>query len=148
MGLRRVFLFILPPGADTNDVNALEALKAFYASKPTTEYTDRPIHLLDHPNFVMQVSDEAAKKFLSATSDTTLADYLAPINSNALNGGFSLSKLLSMDIVANSVADDFARRYTSPPPYPTVTTSACRLTSTPPVWHSKLRPSSTLPHLP
>ncbi len=98
------------PGARSNEkADALETLKQFYSSDAGTEYTDRPIHLLDNPNLVMPVSDKAARAFMASTVDTTLVEYIGPIATNALNGGFSLSKLLSLDIVANSVAGDFNR---------------------------------------
>ncbi len=106
------YSFARPGSSSSQPMAALEALKQFYSTAPSSEYTARPIHLLDHPNLVMEVdSAKAAERFgLGSPSLTTdLTGPVSDISSGALNGGFSLSKLLSMDIVANSVAGNFAR---------------------------------------
>ena len=101
------------PGAqNTPFYDAVESLEEFYKSQPSTEYTSRPIHLLDCPNLLMSVDTVAvARRFGlgSPSADPELRSAVQPITSSALSGGFSLSKLLSMDIIANSVAGGFER---------------------------------------
>ena len=101
------------PGASQEPVEAMEGLAKFYASEPDREMTNRPIHLLSTPRMYSAVDTAAAYHAFGidpASADSTYRiPYLGDITMNGLASSFGLSKLLSFDIVANSVADGFSR---------------------------------------
>ena len=89
-------------------VDALTALKEFYASAPSTAFTTKPIKLLRNPNMTIPADSAVLARF-NIAGDTALQAAYGPIATSALQGGFSLSKLLSLDIIASSMADGMKR---------------------------------------
>jgi len=101
------------PRASQEPVEAMQGLAQFYASEPDTEMTNRPIHLLSTPRMYSAVDTAAAYRAFNidpeSADSTYRIPYLSDITMNGLASSFGLSKLLSFDIVANSVADGFER---------------------------------------
>ncbi|MDE6655331.1 MAG: hypothetical protein K2K37_13200, partial [Muribaculaceae bacterium] len=94
-------------------VVALDALKEFYDT-PGIDYGKQPIKVLETQLMYSPVDTaqvfEAFGLNANSTDSITKIPYISDITMNGLDGGgFTLSKLLSFDIVANSVADGFKR---------------------------------------
>ncbi len=109
-----VYSFRSPSGVDNTPVEVIQGLKEFYASEPTTKYTGRPLHLLTRPNMFAKVPADAAKAFAinpQGPDSVLRIPYMADTLdlSRSLGSSFGLSKLLSFDIVANSIAGGFKR---------------------------------------
>lgn len=106
---RLAYNFVLP--TDRNLTDAREALKELYASNESV-YGAKYI---SHPNVYMPVDAEVAMQRYTS-GDTSidslyLAPYLSSINTNlaSLGSGLNQSRVLSLDIVANSVANGWER---------------------------------------
>ena len=94
-------------------VNAIDGLKEFYASTPV-QYGNQPIKVLTHQQMVSPVDTEAVYRAFNlnpqSADSITKIPYISDISMDGLlSNGFTLSRLLSFDIVANSINDGFER---------------------------------------
>ncbi|MCM1452429.1 MAG: DUF2723 domain-containing protein [Clostridium sp.] len=97
---------------DCNPTEAIEGLKAFYAT-PTLDADGKKVFRMATPNMYSAVDREKAIKQFGlnpASSDSIYAiPYMGDIEMPGLGRSFMLNTLLSFDIVANSVAGGFER---------------------------------------
>ncbi len=102
-------------GRQSNDtvVNAIDGLKGFYASDPIM-YGNQPIKVLTTQKMISPIDTAKVYKAFdinpASVDSITKIPYIQDIVMNGLTAnGFTLSKLLSFDIVANSINDGFER---------------------------------------
>ncbi len=114
--------------ASQTPVDALEGLRNFYAN-PSKGLATPSMQAVSGSNYLNADTSEMAQRGLSSdtnqrsrdmviqrfgldpnSSDSTyVIPYIAPVTMNGLAGGFGLSKLLSFDIIANSIANNYDR---------------------------------------
>ena len=106
---RIAYSFVVPRNNEPTD--AREALKAMYAYDPTIYGAP----LMESPNVFMGVDSVAAMQRYSSGNAAIDAQLLAPAlndvstNLSRLGSGLNQSRALSLDIIANSVADNWQR---------------------------------------